>query len=189
MPKISAAVAAERRNRIIEAARACFAEHGIHVSVDEICARAGISKGAFYGYFKSKDAAIEALAQDHAKLIDSYADIESLEDLHQCLLDQTYDGNTASSRLELEAWTHGLKQPALGAAMRSNAAALTEGIAGVLKRNSRNSKRSNGADLENDARILAIFSMGLIANAAINGDKNRANNAALLSRLVRMMAR
>lgn len=189
MPKISAAAATERRNRIIEAARACFAENGIHVSVDEICARAGISKGAFYGYFKSKDAAIEALAQDHAKLIETYAEVGSLDELYQRLLDQTYNGNVASSRLELEAWTHSLKQPALAAAMRNNAAALAEGIEGVLKRCSRNSKRSRDAEFADDARILAIFSMGLVANTAITSDENPVDNTVLLSRLLRAIAR
>ncbi len=48
------------------AARRCFIRHGIHISVDEICAEAKVSKGALYGYFASKDAIIQAIADEHA---------------------------------------------------------------------------------------------------------------------------
>ena len=47
------------------AARRCFVRNGIHISVDDICAEAGVSKGALYGYFPSKDAVIQAIADEH----------------------------------------------------------------------------------------------------------------------------
>ena len=47
----------ETKKRIIEAAIALFTEKGFHgTSIQEIAAHAGISKGAFYLHFKSKDA-------------------------------------------------------------------------------------------------------------------------------------
>src|ERR1700754_657577 len=66
MPKISQDAYNARRARIVQAAVKSFAQHGIHVSVDEICAEAGVSKGALYGYFPSKDAIIQAIASDYA---------------------------------------------------------------------------------------------------------------------------
>jgi AcrR family transcriptional regulator len=45
----------ETRSRILEAAQTCFAEDGFDgASVAEICSRAGISKGAFYHHFDTK---------------------------------------------------------------------------------------------------------------------------------------
>jgi AcrR family transcriptional regulator len=62
MPKISDEHAAERRDHILRSAATCFARSGIHrATVDDICAQAGISKGAIYGYFKSKDDVVAAL--------------------------------------------------------------------------------------------------------------------------------
>lgn len=45
----------ETRTRILEAALRRFANHGYNAaSVDEVCADAGVSKGAFYHHFRSK---------------------------------------------------------------------------------------------------------------------------------------
>ena len=45
----------ERKSAIVVAAAACFAERGYHATqVSDIIARAGIARGTFYLYFKSK---------------------------------------------------------------------------------------------------------------------------------------
>lgn len=49
------ATAETRRAQILDAAMACFAEHGYHeTSIDEIAAHAGLSKGAIYYHFAGK---------------------------------------------------------------------------------------------------------------------------------------
>ena len=56
MPKISDARRAERRAQIIDAARRCFQRNGVHATtMDDIIRASGLSAGAVYGYFKSKD--------------------------------------------------------------------------------------------------------------------------------------
>ena len=53
----------ERTPEILEAALACFAEKGFAASrMDEIAARAGITKGTIYLYFESKEAVFKSLA-------------------------------------------------------------------------------------------------------------------------------
>ncbi len=48
--------AEERRQRIMEAALACFARKGYHkTTMDDIVAESGLSKGTLYWYFRSKD--------------------------------------------------------------------------------------------------------------------------------------
>lgn len=55
----------QRRTQILDAARACFAVSGFHgASMHQICAEAKMSPGALYRYFPSKDAIIEAIADD-----------------------------------------------------------------------------------------------------------------------------
>jgi TetR/AcrR family transcriptional repressor of uid operon len=55
----------QRRAQILDAARACFARHGFHgASMHQICAEARMSPGALYRYYPSKEAIIEAIAED-----------------------------------------------------------------------------------------------------------------------------
>ncbi len=52
----------ETYHKLITAAAACFAEKGFSAtSVREISTRAGISQGAMYTYFKSKDELVKAI--------------------------------------------------------------------------------------------------------------------------------
>lgn len=59
---------AERRDqqtqRILDAAKLCFVRSGFQgASMHEICAEAGMSPGALYRYFSSKEAIIEAICE------------------------------------------------------------------------------------------------------------------------------
>ncbi len=56
---------------LIDAAWRCAAERGFRdLTVDEVCAEAGVSKGAFYGYFEQKRDLLLALLEDDAAALD-----------------------------------------------------------------------------------------------------------------------
>jgi AcrR family transcriptional regulator len=62
----------ETRARILESSVKLFAGRGFNAaSVDEICAEAGISKGAFYHHFESKQPLVLALLDGWLKTIDT----------------------------------------------------------------------------------------------------------------------
>lgn len=62
----------ETRTKIIEAAIRLFSSRGYTAaSVDDICTEAGISKGAFYHHFESKQALFLALLDGWLKIIDN----------------------------------------------------------------------------------------------------------------------
>ena len=60
-------VAAERtRRKIMDAAEKLISERGFdNVTVDEITAEAGVSKGSFYTYFKRKEDVVGKIAHEH----------------------------------------------------------------------------------------------------------------------------
>ena len=55
-------VSEERKSQILDAAMNTFARMGFHKArMDDVAEEAGLSKGALYWYFKSKDAIIGAI--------------------------------------------------------------------------------------------------------------------------------
>ncbi|KFC67215.1 Transcriptional regulator, TetR family [Devosia sp. LC5] len=74
-----------RRADLIAAAQALFFEHGYDAtSVEDIIGRAGLSKGAFYYYFPSKEAVLEALAEQMAQ--------EAAAETQAIVADETLNG-------------------------------------------------------------------------------------------------
>ncbi len=71
MPRISSAARSERRQQLIDAAWRCAGRMGYRdLTVDDICAEAEVSKGAFYGYFDSKQDLLVALLEEDAAELD-----------------------------------------------------------------------------------------------------------------------
>jgi AcrR family transcriptional regulator len=67
MPKVSEAHLTARRDQILDAATSCFAREGLHgTTLRQICAEAGLSAGAVYGYFQSKTEILEAVFARYA---------------------------------------------------------------------------------------------------------------------------
>jgi TetR/AcrR family transcriptional regulator, repressor for uid operon len=61
----------ERRQVLLDAAWRCAAVRGFRdLTVDDVCAEAGVSKGAFYGYFAQKRDLLLALLEDDALALD-----------------------------------------------------------------------------------------------------------------------
>lgn len=70
----------ETRTKIIDAAIRLFSKTGYNkASVDDICKKAGISKGAFYHHFKSKQELFLAILDNWLKAIDN--SIEASKDM------------------------------------------------------------------------------------------------------------
>jgi TetR/AcrR family transcriptional regulator, transcriptional repressor of aconitase len=75
MPRVSAEHQAARRRQILDAAHECFARHGFHrTTMQHIVRRSKLSPGAIYGYFKGKQAIIQAIADErHASEREAFA--------------------------------------------------------------------------------------------------------------------
>ena len=64
-----------RRAELLNRAAGLFLQHGYeNVSLNDLIADAGVSKGAFYHWFPSKDALVAALAERSAR--EAFASIE-----------------------------------------------------------------------------------------------------------------
>lgn len=72
MPKLTPTVWAQRRQDLIDAGWRCAATTGFQVlTVDDVCAEAGVSKGSFYVYFDGKQDLLLALLEEDAAALDA----------------------------------------------------------------------------------------------------------------------
>jgi TetR/AcrR family transcriptional repressor of uid operon len=87
MPKLKPDVQRARREHILDAAEKCFAEAGFHrTSIHDICRKAGVSPGALYVYFDSKEALIAGLSErDRAEFAERFAALAAAPDFLQAL--------------------------------------------------------------------------------------------------------
>jgi TetR/AcrR family transcriptional regulator, transcriptional repressor of aconitase len=137
VPKISAQYRDERRAHILAAARRCFVRDGFHqTSMQDLVREAGMSSGAVYRYFASKDAMIVAIAEENLDQIVAIVQ-ESVEhgaDLGAALASalefvsarHAEDGFAA---IALVVWSEALRNPALAARLQESFDAAGEALA------------------------------------------------------------
>lgn len=132
MPRLRDETRLARRQRFIDAAWTCARSRGFRdVSLDAICAQAGVTKGAFYAHFGSKHDLLEAVIDDDAATICQLIDeleqeaLEPMGRLHRltrALVERGADSGRMQVRADL--WTLVLGDPAVRA--RVDAAALQQ---------------------------------------------------------------
>ena len=137
MPKVSAQYRNERRAHILAAARRCFVRNGFHeTSMQELVREAGMSSGAVYRYFPSKESMIAAIAEENldgvvASVRDSIQHGATVGAALASVLEyvtarHAEDGFAA---IALLVWSEALRNPALAARLRDSFATATEMIA------------------------------------------------------------
>lgn len=78
MPKVLPEYLELRRQQILDASAACFSRRGFHATtMQDICREAGLSPGAVYRYFPSKESIIQAMC-DHSATANTGAIREAL---------------------------------------------------------------------------------------------------------------
>jgi AcrR family transcriptional regulator len=132
VPKISELQRESRREQILQAALACFSENGFHqTGMADIVRRSGMSHGAVYVYFPSKDDIIEALADDRHRneaILNAAAQqagnpIEALRALVRAYARWLVDpAAVLSARVGVHGWAEALRSPRVHAR-------IVEGIA------------------------------------------------------------
>lgn len=118
MPKISEEKRRTRQNQILDAATRCFARDGFHgTSMEDIVRESGLSPGAIYCYFRSKQDIVEAIsaerhARDQALLADFVSSptmSDGLNRMARALLGQLQDTKEKQRRkVSIQFWAESL---------------------------------------------------------------------------------
>ncbi|MGV3479697.1 MAG: TetR family transcriptional regulator [Sphingobium sp.] len=167
MPKLDEKTMRQRRQHIVDAAMRQFEKQGFGgASVDDICAEAGISKGALYTHFPSKEAIMLALIGQRG---DTYREIaaSSLAELEDVIFDLMLRGlSYVDSRLEMEAVTIGASNDAVRAALIANTELWENRIREIIEDLHRDDRVElvNGTDAAEAAMLIHTYVLGRLSH-------------------------
>ncbi len=157
MPKLDEETQRARREHIIDAAERCFARQGFHrSSMQDICREAGISPGALYLYFTSKEDLIAGICErEKATFAHALASVSEAPDFMEALakIGQTYcvEEPEEKLRLQVEINAEALRNPAVGKIVREIDAFIMESFTRLIS----DAKAKGRIDPELEPRMIA----------------------------------
>lgn len=192
-PPAAADRRAEQRRRILSAAMACFAREGFHAtSMQKICAEAGMSPGAFYRYFRSKEELIAAIVADERSarqhLLDELAQAPSVLDaLTDCMRLMLNEPSLPTVQLGPEIMAEAIRNTALREAIEpadeEARAQLRVALGAAMARG----EIDPALDLDDVMIMLQAMADGLILHHQLHPAWNVAARVDALTALVRRM--
>jgi AcrR family transcriptional regulator len=190
MPKRDIKYMADRRREILDAASRCLDRLGIaSTSTKEICREAGISMGALYTHFKSRDDIILAIAERSAEDMGSNMGITTITELRKLLLRRLRDiyrpGYAATIRIEVQMLAEAVANRSVAKEVMDNYRISRKMIHGALERISKVGGLAEGGDPETAATLVENFHYGLLFRRAAGcAEPREAAEAALESLLL-----
>ena len=167
MPKVSQAYRNRRREQILHAALKCVATKGFHqTSMREICREAGLSFGAVYNYFRSKEEILAALTEmgregkgaQIQKLEDCATAREALARLFELVFAANGDGALqVYGRVDVECYSEALRNPQVFEIMRQELVSLHQSLTALIA----GWKDANALSPEIDTGDLAHYLIAL----------------------------
>jgi len=176
VPKVSEEHLEGRRRQITEAALACFSRQGFHrTTMQDIVRESGLSAGAVYRYFESKESIVAALAEEHHRSeaaalagADTATDVtEALAELvHVSLgrLDNAHERRWR--RVTVQLWAEALRDPRIMEVCRSGLDGPLDVLAEVIERGQREGTLPRSLDPRATARVCAAIFQGLVLQQA-----------------------
>ena len=193
---MSHAVQHPPRQRIIDAAVACFARAGFHgASMQEICAEAGMSPGALYRYFPSKVAIIAAIAEaeraQHAAFFERLAEaddpVEALAGMGIDKLEQMLAAPRAA--LCAETMAEAVRNPDIRAMFDRNIREARAAVVAALRRGQARGAVDPTLDLDIACQLIMAMGDGLCMHQALDPTLTGARFRPVLQLLLRRFLR
>lgn len=165
----------ETRANLLDAAVRRFSLEGYHAaSVDGICAEAGVSKGAFYHHFPSKQALFIALLEGWLKTVDA-----GLEAIRQPTVPETFVHMThllpaifaaADDRLPmyLEFWTQASRDETIWAATIAPYRHYSEYFTELIREGVAEGSLKADVDAPAAARVVLSLAVGLFLQGVLD---------------------
>lgn len=169
MPKISAAAKEARRTQILDAAVRCFARGGYYATtIEDLVRETGLSRGAIYLYFPSKEALYLALSERWNCGMEAEVRARLSPDLSpaamlQLLIEVNGEHVEADAcRVLIEGWNLGHHIPALGERAKQEQERNLSALSHLLHAGIAAGEFRADLDVEAQARILMATLHGLM---------------------------
>lgn len=182
VPRVSEDHLIARRAQILTAARACFLTKGLHnTSMQDLIQEAGLSVGAVYRYFKSKNEIINAIAATVAGGIQHYIEevaerrLPLAESLDLILVEiETQLGPDGNLPIALQVWAEATLDPTIGEIVRERYTGLRASVRLLIVHAVESGELPPGTDP--DAVATAFFSLipGYAMQKVLTGTPERA---------------
>ncbi|MEU7023032.1 TetR family transcriptional regulator [Streptomyces sp. NPDC046203] len=167
------------RAALLRAALETFAEHGFHaVSIEQICERAGFTRGAYYSNFASKEELFLALFDEHgARVVERLAAAVDALAPEECTLERLAE---LVARVEpderdwylvsMEFTLHAIRDPGAARVLARHEARLRAEIARGLELVVRRGGRELAVDADRFARLVVALREGALAQSYVEPD-------------------
>ena len=188
--------AAHSRQRIVDAAIACFARDGFHgASMQEICAEASMSPGALYRYFPSKVSIIAAIAEaeraQHTAFFEQIAaaddPVEAMAQIGLDKLQQLMARPTAA--LSIETMAEAMRNSDVRGLFDRNKAEAHSAIAAALRRGQERGVVDPSLDADMACMLIMCMGDGLIMHQGLDPTLTHQRFRATLETLLRRFLR
>ena len=176
MPKLKPDTQRARHEHILDAAERCFATAGFHrTTMQDICRAAGVSSGALYVYFESKEALIAGIAErDRAELAERLAGLEEAPDFlsalkalgEQYLVEEPAHKRVMCIEIGLEAQ----RNPRVGEIFRSVDRYVQESFRALFQRLKDEGRIAPVLPIPELASVFMVIGDGLFWRRAIDRD-------------------
>ena len=131
MPKVSQQHLDARRQQIVDAARARFASHGFAgTSMTDIIAESGLSNGAIYRYFTSKEQIIAAVCEQNTDAFPQALTETAISEFLEHV--RTTAREKGHARLVAQIMAEAALSPALAAIVQQQLAAHRQAVTALL---------------------------------------------------------
>jgi AcrR family transcriptional regulator len=194
MPKVSPVHLTARREQILLAACKCLSRKGFHgTTIRDICREAGLSAGAVYAYFKSKDDILEGIAemgrQNTRALLESARSAPSAPEALAELLTTAihlFDSpeSQEGTRLDVRMWGEALHTPRLRALFLQALPSACAPFADIVREGQARGEIAPHLDADSVARLSVALCLGLQVQKALDPDTSIAGTADAISSLL-----
>lgn len=184
MPRVSEQYLEQRRQQILAAAQRCFSRNGFHqASMQDVFRESGLSAGAVYRYFKSKDELVQAIAGRSLEHVTAVIEAALSEDPVPGLDEiagrvaakaQALGEGDGPIRTAPSAWAAAMYNPAVAATVRDAVTQLRAWWVRAAERLRDTGRLPAGADVNAIGVTMAGLLPGFILQWLVLGDVDAA---------------